>query len=164
MPPHYDYSLICSRFCSSFPSMGTPALAARELRFLFSFFFPSESIMTKITYLANRAPARSFPWCQYTSRKEPLATFSPQLRKSSPWCVPCFLRLANVSRGTSLRLLWLPGSSEPSFKSDCGFFAFRRTPLSSSKPPVLSSLYYGPYLFRTDLDQSWSEKYNMSHK
>lgn len=143
--------------------MGTPALAARELQFIFSFFFPSKSIMTKIMYLANRAPARSCRWCQYTSSKEPLATFSPQLRKSSPWCVPCFLRLA-VSRGASLHLLWLPGSSEPRFKSDCGFFAFRRTPLSSSKPPVLSSLYCGPYLFRTDLDQSCSEKYNMSHR
>lgn len=44
---------------AAFPSRCSPALAARELQFIPSFFFPSQSIMTKIMYLANSATTGS---------------------------------------------------------------------------------------------------------
>lgn len=53
----------------------------------------------------------------------------------------CFLWFDNVSCGTLLCLLWLLGSSQPSFKSDWGFLAFW-----SNYPLILlfflPSLYY----------------------
>lgn len=58
--------------------------------------------------------------------KELLAKFLLELGKASlpDRCILCFLWLINVSYRTFLCLLQLPGSSQPGFEADWGFFAF----------------------------------------